>query len=165
MARRALLLDLPTFPSGLSPGTQPETLVVFNDDKAAWEHYNRMYDEVRNSASDEIQLPQERIIKAEIEVSDTPVLSDASGTVVIETSPAAEARVSAPVQIERVEKVAAVLAPRMSGATPPVRRGRQTITPEIKREISRVRLVKSARTGGQPLSFHRQNEPLSSTVR
>ena len=139
-------------------GTQPETLVVFNDDKAAWEHYNRMYDEVRNSASDEIQLPQERIIKAEIEVSDTPVLSDASGTVVIETSPAAEARVSAPVQIERVEKVAAVLAPRMSGATPPVRRGRQTITPEIKREISRVRLVKSAeQADSRYLSIDRTN--------
>ena len=32
-------------------GKQSETLVVFDDDAAAWEHYNRMYDTIRDSAS------------------------------------------------------------------------------------------------------------------
>ena len=125
-------------------GKQPETLVIFDDDPAAWEHYNRMYDSIRDSASDEIPLPEERITFAEIEVAETPAVSDISGTLVIEAPTPAEAEVSAPVQIERIEKVAAVLAPRLSAAAPAIRNGVQRITPEIKREISRIRLVKSA---------------------
>jgi hypothetical protein len=125
-------------------GKQPETLVVFDDDAAAWEHYNRMFDTIRDSASDEIPLPQERITNAEIEVSETPVMSHIAGALVIEVPTPEESQVLAPAQIERIEKVAAVLGPRISAAVPPVRNGRQTITPEIKREISRIRLVKSA---------------------
>ena len=125
-------------------GKQPETLVVFDDDAAAWEHYNRMFDTIRDEASDEIPLPQEKIATAEIEISETPVMSDILGTLVIEAPSPEESQVSAPVQIERIEKVAAMLGPRISAAVPPGRNGRQTITPEIKREISRIRLVKSA---------------------
>ena len=124
-------------------GRQSETLVVFDNDTTAWEHYNRMFDDVRDTASDEIPLPEERITVAEIEISDTPVMTDIAGALVIEASPAEESHVSAPVQVERIERVAAVLAPRISAAVPPVRNGRQTITPEVKREISRIRLVKS----------------------
>ena len=125
-------------------GKQAETLVVFDNDEAAWEHYNRMFDKIRDEASDEIPLPAEKITTAEIEVSETPVISDISGTLIIEPPIPEESEVSVPVQIERIEKVAAVLAPRISAAVPPVRNGRQTITPEVKREISRIRLVKSA---------------------
>ena len=99
-------------------GRQPETLVAFDDDEAAWSHYNRMYDAIRDSASDEIPLPEERITNAEIEVSDTPVMSDISGTLIIEAPTSEESQVSAPVQIERIEKVAAVLGSRLSAAAP-----------------------------------------------
>ena len=102
-----------------------------------------MFDSIRDSASDEIPLPEDRITKAEIEVPDTPVISEISGTVVIEAPTGAESQASAPVQIERIEKVAAVLGPRLAGAIPSIRNGVQRITPEIKREISRIRLVKS----------------------
>ena len=125
-------------------GRQPETLVVFDDDQAAWDHYNRMYNAIRNDASDEIPLPEEKITRAEIEVSQTPVLSDISGTLVIDAPVPEETHVTAPVQIERIEKVAAVLSPRISAVVPPVRNGRQTLTQQVKRELSRIRLVKSA---------------------
>ena len=125
-------------------GKQPETLVVFDDDAAAWDHYNRMFDTIQDEASDEIPLPEEKISTAEIAVSDTPVMSDISGTLVIEPPAPEESHVSAPVQIERIEKVAAVLGPRISAAIPPIRNGRQIITQQVKREISRIRLVKSA---------------------
>lgn len=139
-------------------GRQPETLVAFDDDDAAWSHYNRMYDVIRNSASDEIPLPEERITNAEIEISDTPVMSDISGTLIIEAPTSEESHVSAPVQIERIEKIAAVLGPRLSAAAPPFRSGKQTITPEIKREISRIRLVKSAEEAdNRYLSIDRTN--------
>ena len=122
-------------------GNQSETLVVFDDDEEAWNHYNRMFDEIRDSATDEVPLPEERIRNAEIDVSDTPILTD-EGTVVIESPTTSQ--LSSPVQIERIDKVAAVLGPRLSGALPSIRNGKQSISPEIKREISRIRLVKSA---------------------
>ena len=125
-------------------GRQPETLVIFDDDEAAWAHYNRMYQTIRDSASDEIKLPEDRITRAEIEVPDTPVLSDISGTLIIEAPKHAESHTTMPVQIQRIEKVAAVLAPRLSAAAPAINNGIQRITPEVKREISRIKLVKSA---------------------
>ena len=125
-------------------GRQSETLVSFDDDEEAWAHYNRMYQTIRDSASDEIKLPEDRIIKAEIEIPDTPVLSDISGTLIIEAPKPAESHTTMPVQIQRVEKVAAVLAPRLSAAAPAISNGIQRITPKVKREISRIKLVKSA---------------------
>lgn len=125
-------------------GNQPETLVKFDDDEEAWHHYNKMFDDIKESASDEIPLPQDRIFKAEIEISETPVIADTSATLIIEPPSAEEGAVTAPAQVVRVEKVAAVIGPRVSAAIPAIRNGRQRITPEIKREISRIRLVKSA---------------------
>ena len=140
--RRRVVIGSANLSEQAFSGHQPETLVVFDNDDTAWNHYNRMFDEIRDSASDEVPLPAERITNAEIEVSDTPIMSDV-GTVVIEASTTTEPQMSSPAQIERIEKIAAVLGPRLSGALPAVRNGRQTITPEIKREISRIRLVKS----------------------
>ena len=126
-------------------GRQPETLVAFDDDPAAWAHYLRMYEQIRDSASDEIELPPERIIKAEINLEETPVISDGFSTLVIDQTPADELQVTIPVQAERIEKVAAALPPQISAAIPAFsRRRQQHITPEVKREISRIRLVKSA---------------------
>ncbi|MCI0440118.1 MAG: NgoFVII family restriction endonuclease [Chloroflexi bacterium] len=139
-------------------GNQPETLVKFDDDEDAWQHYNHMFDEIRDSASDEIPLPKERISNAEIEISETPVMSDMSATLVIETPSAEEVEVTAPIQVLRVEKVAAAIGPRISVASPAIRNGKQRITPEIKRELSRIRLVKSAEEAdNRYLSIDRTN--------
>ena len=124
-------------------GSQSETLVVFDNDSAAWKHYTQMFNMIRNSASDEIPLPDEQITTAEIEAPDIPIISDHAATVVVEPSVEAQAGLSVPVQIERIDKVAAVLSPRLSSALSPVRSGKQRITPKVKRELSRVKLVKS----------------------
>jgi len=125
-------------------GIQPETLVVFDNDDAAWSHYSRMFDAIRDTGADEIPLPKERIVQAEIEVTDAPVLSDDQATVIIEAPDPADVEVSAPVQMERIEKVAAVLKPRLAAAIPTFRAGKQRVTPIVKRELSRIRLVKSS---------------------
>jgi hypothetical protein len=139
-------------------GNQPETLVKFDNDEEAWHHYNRMFDEIRDAASDEIPLPKDRIYNAEIEISETPVMADASSTLVIEAPSSEEVELTAQVQVMRVEKVLAVLGPRLSAAIPPILRGKQRITPEIKREISRIRLVKSAEEAdSRYLSLDRTN--------
>ena len=139
-------------------GDQPETLVVFDNDEMAWRHYGRMYETIRRDGSDEIPLNEERITRSEIEIPDTPVLSDDSSTVIITPIPPADAEGSAPAQVERIEKVAAVLRPRLSAANPPLRGGRQRITPAVKRELSRIRLVKSTdEAASRYLSIDRVN--------
>ena len=125
-------------------GTQPETLVKFDDDPEAWAHYSRMYQSIRDSASDEIPLPPERITTAEIEIEEVPAVADQTSTLVIDR-PADEAGVTSfPIQVERIERVAAAISPRVAAAAPPFRNGAQRITPQVKREISRIKLVKSA---------------------
>lgn len=125
-------------------GNQPETLVKFDNDEKAWRHYSHMLDELRNVAADEIALPEDRILKADIEIMKVPVMDNESSTLVIDCPSAEELEMTAPVQIERVEKIKAAIGPNISAAIPPIgRTGKQRITPEIKRDISRIRLVKS----------------------
>ncbi|MBI4330332.1 MAG: phospholipase D family protein [Chloroflexi bacterium] len=125
-------------------GNQPETLVKFDNDEQAWRHYNDMFDDLRKAASDEITLPQDRITSAEIEITETPVMTKPSGTLIIDVPSAEVLEMTAPVQIASVEKVAASIAPSISSAIPPIRGGKQKVTPEVRRDISRIRLVKSA---------------------
>ncbi|MCY4366249.1 MAG: phospholipase D-like domain-containing protein [Chloroflexi bacterium] len=125
-------------------GRQPETLVTFDDDPEAWEHYSQMYRTIRDSASDEIPLPAERIINAEIEIEEVPAVSDHTSTLVIDRPADGDGISSFPIQVERIERVAAAISPHVAAAAPPFRNGKQQITPQIKREISRIKLVKSA---------------------
>ena len=99
---------------------------------------------LKKDSSDEIPLPKERIITADIEITETPAMTNSSATLIIDTPSAEELEISAPVQISKVEKVVAAISPSISSAIPPVRGGKQKITPEVKRDIGRIRLVKSA---------------------
>ncbi len=125
-------------------GLQPETLVKFDDDPDAWRHYLGMYDGIRESASDEVPLPEERIVRAEIEIDEVPAVSNKETTLVIDQIPADELQVSVATQIDKIEKVKRAWLPQISAAIPAFRSGQQRITPQVKREISRSRLVKSA---------------------
>ena len=139
-------------------GKQPETIVKFDDDVEAWRHYSSMLDVIRDSSSDEIPLPQDRITNAEIEISETPVMSDQSSTLVIEPPSAADVEATAPAQVLRIEKVLKAIGPGLAPAIPAIRQGKQLITPDIKRVISRIRLVKSVEEAdSRYLSFDRVN--------
>ena len=140
-------------------GQQPETLVKFDDDTNAWNHYLGMYVSVRESASDEVPLPEERIVRAEIEIDEVPAIADGETTLVIDQVPAEEMQVAIPIQIEKTEKVKRAWLPQLSAAIPAFRSGQQRITPQVKREISRVRLVKSAEQAEHRyLSINRSQE-------
>ena len=125
-------------------GRQPETLVTFDNDENAWDHYGKMFAGIRDSASDEIPLPEEKIVNAEIEISETPVMTDESSTLVIDSPTADELLLHVPGQMTRIEKVAAALSPSVAAVIPPIRNGKQRITPEIKRELIHTHIVKSA---------------------
>ena len=134
-------------------GRQSETLVCFDDDDDAWDHYLGMYETIRDQASDEIPLPPERIAKAEIALEEVPVLDPTDqSTLVIDTSEAEQQQgevihINVPTQIERIEKMKAALPPVVANIIPAPRNGKQKITPELKRQItkeySRIRVVQS----------------------
>ena len=134
-------------------GRQSETLVCFDDDDRAWDHYLSMYESIRDQASDEIPLPPERIEYAEINLVDVPVLNpNDHSTLVIQpqdTGPPADnvVHINVPVQIERIEKMKAAIPPVISNTIPPPRNGKQQVTQELRRRIvreySRIRTVQS----------------------
>ena len=124
-------------------GRQPETLVKFDNDELAWEHYLRMYETIRDDASDKIELPPERISNANIELSEMPAISGNAGTLVIYDGDAENFTPAFSDQIKRFEKVAAATNPLIAAVVPPFRKGVQRITPQIKRDIRQIRLVKS----------------------
>ena len=124
-------------------GKQSETLVKFDNDENAWELYNCIYDDLRNEASDGIEFPKDNIREARIEISDVPVVSKKNDhhTIVIEPP---ELSGTSGQAVERIEKMAAVIAPQVNPiAAAASSRGRLNITPETRRQISRIKLVKS----------------------
>ena len=134
-------------------GRQSETLVCFDDDPAAWEHYLGMYQSVRDQTSDEIPLPPERVESAEISLQEVPVLDSTDhSTLVIDSSESDQRQdnvvhINVPSQIERIERMKAAIPPVVANIIPPPRNGKQVIPPELRREIvkeySRIRVVQS----------------------
>ena len=86
----------------------------------------------------------ERVVKAEIEIEEIPAIADETSTLVIDQIPGEEMQFSVPVQIERIEKIKSAVLPHVTTAIPSFRGGKQQITPQVKREISRIRMVKSS---------------------
>ncbi len=145
-------------------GRQSETLVRFDDDDRAWDHYLSMYEAIRDSASDEIQLPAERVENAQIQIDEVPVLnSNDHSTLVIDSSESASQsgevlQISVPAQIERIERMKKAVPPVVANVIPPPRNGKQHITSELRRrivkEVSQIRSVQSdAETDHRELSI------------
>ena len=134
-------------------GRQPETLVCFDDDAAAWGHYLGMYESIRDQASDEIPLPSQRVEQAEISLLEVPVLDpNDTSTLVLDSTETEQqegnvVHINVPTQIERIERMKAAIPPVVANLIPPPRNGRQQITRDLRREIvkeySRIRVVQS----------------------
>lgn len=134
-------------------GRQSETLVCFDDDASAWNHYLGMYEAIRDRASDEMSLPPDRIEDSEIGVQELPVLNPEDiATLVIdttesETESSDAANFSVPIQVERIERMKAAIPPVIANLIPSPRNGKQEISPDIRRKIvresSRIRVVQT----------------------
>ena len=134
-------------------GRQSETLVCFDDDGEAWEHYRSMYEAIRDEASDEIPLPDERVEKAEISLHEIPVLdTNDPTTLVIDSSDSELAgadiqHISIPTQIERIERMKSAIPPVVANLIPAPQKRRQRIDRDVRqrivKEISRIREVQT----------------------
>ncbi|MEW6579559.1 MAG: phospholipase D family protein [Chloroflexota bacterium] len=121
-------------------GKQAETIVVFDDDVRAWEHYQREYEAVRQSATSEF-TPRD-LTQTEVAFQDIPLLKDVqnakSGVTVFVNVDTATATL--PTVVRTVERVA----DQYKGITQPLakpHRGQVRITREIVGKI--VQLTRS----------------------
>ena len=141
-------------------GKQPETLVVFDNDAEAWEHYSREYDAVKETASDKIDMPS-NVQDAEIAFTDTPVMQDPAPTV-FQAPPVEELTV--PQVVQKVEELAV---PIDQVVSPQVTRenGRFVVTPSVKAKIKKLRWQKgqlqSEETKPTSLSIHQGSRHVS----
>ena len=141
-------------------GRQPETLLVFDDDDRAWEHYSREYDAVKETAADRINMPVD-LRSAEIAFTDTPVLQDPGLTVF--QSPVVD-ELSLPQVVHKVEELAVpvdrVISPQVVREN-----GRYVITPTVKAEIKRMRWRKGQHeddeTKPTSLTIHQESRHVS----
>ena len=151
--RRRVLIGSANLSETAFGGRQSETLVCFDEDDRAWEHYLGMYRAVRDQASDEIPLPPERVLQGEIELHDVPVLDpNDHATLVIDTAegeiPEGNViHITVPMQIERIERMKSAIPPVVSNLMPPARNGKQRVDRELRqriiKEYSRIRVVQT----------------------
>ena len=141
-------------------GKQPETLIVFDDDLLAWEHYSREYDAVKETAADRIDVPVD-LRSAEISFMETPALQD-SGLTVFQV-PAVE-ELTLPQVVHKVEELAVpidrVVSPQVAREN-----GRYLVTPAVKAEIKRMRWQKGQQeddeTRPTSLTIHQESRHVS----
>ena len=141
-------------------GRQPETLVIFDDDERAWEHYSREYDAVKETAADRIDMPVE-LRSAEIAFTETPVLKDPGLTVF--QAPVVD-ELTIPQVVHKVEELAVpvdrVVSPQVAREN-----GKYVITPKVKAEIKRMRWLKGQQaeeeTRPTSLTIHQESRHVS----
>lgn len=120
-------------------GKQAETLVVFDDDEQAWDHYQSEYEAVRRTSSTEVALDD--IGREEIAFEDIPVIKETKNsktglTVFVHTDPETA---SVPTVIQSIEHLASDFKSVTQIAKP--KKGEITLNPEAIGKI--VRLVKN----------------------
>lgn len=129
-------------------GRQSETLVKFDNDDAAWSHYCRQYREIRDFASDEVELPPDRIERRDVRLDEVPVLDGKDQTTLIIDDPAADPlNITVEMQVDRIDNMMSNVPPALGSMMPAKRNGQQRVTPKviqkIRREIGRIRYVHS----------------------
>ena len=127
-------------------GRQAETLVLFDNDDTAWEHYRQQYEAVRSVAVSRIEL-RGRVIPAErIPVEETPIFKEVEESqqgvrVYVPAESDQQAEVSLPGVLETVVRVGNRLRRPLADVLPN-KNGYVSITPKTVREsikISRAR--------------------------
>ena len=61
-------------------GRQAETLIVFDDDETAWQHYSGQYEAVRSIATNKLSLREKPIPAELIPIEETPLLKEAEAS-------------------------------------------------------------------------------------
>ena len=133
-------------------GRQAETLIVFDDDRVAWDHYVAQYEAVRDASTSRVPISPDPAPVEQVHIERTPALVEAEEnpegtTLYLPAQGLEEAEASYPSVVARMEAVKPAIRRGMAGASRPDRRGNLRLTPRIVREIVRVVRSRDAEAG------------------
>ena len=123
-------------------GRQAETLIVFDNDEAAWEHYCRQYNAVRDIASSRVPV-REKFIPAELmPIEETPVLKEVENSsegisIYVPSEQKSELDVSVPQVLSQVERIKPVRRQALADIRSD-RKGNIKFTPNIIKQMTRI---------------------------
>ena len=127
-------------------GRQAETLIVFDNDETAWQHYTAQYEAVRSTATSRL-APTGKVVPAEqLPIEEIPILRDVNESqkdvqIYVPADEEEEAEISLPGVLQKVIRIRDRLRRPLAGIEQR-RNGHVSITPQIVREsitISRSR--------------------------
>lgn len=124
-------------------GRQAETLIAFDNDDVAWDHYRRQYDAVRDVASSKVPLREQPIPAELLPVEETPALKEAetsnNGVSIFVPSEAdGEHEYSVPRVLSQVEHIKPARRQALADIRPD-RKGIVKFTSSIVRQMTRIR--------------------------
>ena len=122
-------------------GRQAETLIVFDNDDAAWEHYSRQYDAVRDVASSRVPLREKPIPAELIPIEDTPALKEAESgdgvSIYVPSEEENELDFSVPQVLSQVERIRPVRRQALADIRSD-RNGNIKFTANIVKQMTRI---------------------------
>ena len=123
-------------------GRQAETLIVFDDDERAWDHYNNQYCSVREIASSHLPLREKPIPAELIPMEETPVLREAEAhtkgiTVYVPALQEEEADYTLSRVLTQVERIKPLYAKALADQKPN-REGNLRLDSHIVRQMTRI---------------------------
>ena len=123
-------------------GRQAETLIAFDNDDAAWEHYCHQYDAVHDVASNRVPLREKPIPAELIPIEETPVLKEADSgsngiSIYVPTEEESETDFSVPQVLNQVERIRPVRRQALADIRTD-RRGNITFTSNIVKQMTRI---------------------------
>ncbi len=140
--RRRVIVGSANLSETAFSGRQAETLIVFDDDETAWNHYFRQYTAIRDIATSYLPL-REKPVKAElIPIEETPALQEAEAkpegiTVYVPASQEEEADYSLPQVIHEVERIKPVFNKALADQRPN-RNGYLPVNSRIVKQMTRI---------------------------
>ena len=136
-------------------GRQAETLVVFDDDETAWNHYLAQYEAVRDAATSRLDLPRASDATEDVRVEETPALLEAQSnpdgaTLYVPGERPEEAGYSVPEITARIETIKPAYSRGLADLKPN-RRGDLLLKPRTVRQI--VQIVRSRDAEAGPRTY------------
>ena len=151
-ARRRVIAGSANLSERAFSGRQAETLIVFDQDDLAWQHYLGQYEAVRDASTSRVPVSPDPAPVEQVHIERTPALVEAEenpegATLYLPAQGLEEAEASYPSVVARMEAIKPAIRRGMAGASRPDRRGNLRLTPRIVREIVRVVRSRDAQAG------------------
>ena len=138
-------------------GRQAETLIVYDNDDTAWDHYTSQYYSVRDMSSSHLPLRQKPVSVEIGSIQETPVLkeAEASGQGITMYVPAVhveEAEYAVPQVIRQVERIKPVYAKALADQKPD-RTGHVRLDQRIVGQMTRIVLARQDQEEAGPRTW------------